>query len=48
MEKKVLRKGGDVERAELITAEIPAHIDTDYLEDQPAHNEKQKQPERAR
>ena len=36
MENKDLRKGGDRERAELITAEIPAH------------NEKQKQPEQAR
>ncbi|MBD5456915.1 MAG: relaxase/mobilization nuclease domain-containing protein [Lachnospiraceae bacterium] len=48
MEKKVLQKGGDAERAELVTAEIPAHIDTDYLKNQPAHNEKQKQLEQAR
>ena len=48
MEKKELRKGGDTERAELITAEIPAHTDVDYLENQPARNEKQKQPEQAR
>ena len=48
MEKKVLRKGGDAERAELVTAEIPAYIDTDYLKNQPVHNEKQKQPEQAR
>lgn len=47
-EKKTLRKGGDVERAESITAGIPAHTDEDYLENQPAHNEKQKQPEQGR
>ena len=48
MENKDLRKGGDAERAELVTAEIPAHTDVDYLENHPAHNEKQKQPEQAR
>ena len=48
MEKKILRKGGDAERAELFTVEIPAHTDVDYLENQPAHNEKQKQPEQVR
>ena len=48
MENKDLRKGGDAERAELTTAEIPAHTDADYLENQPAHNEKLKQPEQER
>lgn len=47
-EKKILRKGGDAERAELLTAEMLANTHEDNLENQPAHNEKQKQPEQAR
>ena len=37
------RKGGDTEEPELHTAEISTHIETDYFEKKPAHNEKQKQ-----
>ncbi len=43
--KEILQKGGD---AELTTAEIPAQADTNYLRDQPAHNDKQKKPEQTR
>jgi len=46
--KGILRKGGDAEKTELIAEEIPAHTDTKHLENQPAHNEKQNQPEQAR
>ncbi len=46
--KEILRKGGDAEKTEIAAREIPAQTDTDHLQDQPAHNEKQKQPEHAR
>lgn len=46
--KDILRKGGDAEKTETATTEISAQTDTDHLQDQPAHNDKQKQPEQAR
>ena len=46
--KEILRKGGDAEKTEETATEIPAQTDTDHLQDQPAHNDKQKQPEQAR
>ena len=46
--KEILRKGGDEEKTETVITEIPAQTDTDHLQDQPAHNDKQKQSEQAR
>ena len=46
--KEILRKGGDAEKTETATTEIPAQTDTNHLQEQPAHNDKQKQPEQAR
>ena len=46
--KEILRKGGDTEKTEITTTEIPAQTDTNHLQEQPAHNDKQKQPEQAR
>ncbi len=46
--KRALQKGGDAEKAELTTAEIPAQTDTKYLENQSAHSEKQKYLEQVR
>ncbi len=43
-----VRKGGDAEKSVLDTVGIPAHTESDYLEKQPAHADKQKQPEQAR
>ncbi|MDE7251109.1 MAG: relaxase/mobilization nuclease domain-containing protein [Lachnospiraceae bacterium] len=46
--KEILRKGGDAEKTETDATKIPAQTDTDHLQDQPAHKDKQKQPEQAR
>lgn len=46
--KEILRKGGDAEKAETVAKKIPAQTDTDNLQDQPAHNDKQKQQTQAR
>ena len=46
--KEILQKGGDTEKTEISTTEIPAQTDTNHLQEQPAHNDKQKQPEQAR
>lgn len=46
--KEILPKGGDAEKAETAAREIPAQTDTDHLQDQPAHNYKQKQKTQAK
>lgn len=47
-EKKILRKGGDAEKTESVIAETPAHINTEYSENQPTQSKKQDQPIQAR
>ena len=46
--KEILRKGGDAEKTETDATKISAQTDTDHLQEQPAHKDKQKQPEQAR
>lgn len=46
--KTILHKGGDAEKAESVITEIPAHTDTEYLENKPAQSKEQGQWVQAR